>query len=166
MHRRQLQFIRIFLLFLFPACAGQSPRIYQFDNMETFPVCYQELWALAEEVAKSEKWRIEDSEKTDSHAYLTTEWMSYNQKGGDYGSVGISLGQANKPLNEKTQEVTVSIRVVAESEQMSRVKVTCLFRIQTSQGLSGNGQTMFGTSKGIVEPHILNIIRSRLAASP
>ena len=166
MHPRQLQFIRICLLFLLPACAGQSPRIYQFDNMETFPVGYQELWALAEEVAKSEKWRIEDSEKTDSRAYLTTEWIPYNQKGGDYGSGGISLGQSNKPLNEKTQEVTISIRVVAESEQMSRVKVTCLFRIQTSQGLSGNEQTMFGTSKGIVETHILNIIRSRLAASP
>ena len=93
---------------------------------------------------------------------MTTNWITDNQNGGDYGSVGISLGKGNKPLNDKTREVALSIRVVSESESTTRVKITCLFRIKTSAGHSGTAQSMFGTSKGIVENQILDTIRSRL----
>ena len=114
---------------------------------------------------QTKKWQIEQTDKGVDRAYLTTGWTSDDQNGGDYGSVGISLGKGNKPLNENSREVAISIRVVSETKSTTRVKVSCLFRIQTSQGLSGTAQTMFGTSKGIVEDQILTTIRSRLVLS-
>lgn len=147
------------------ACAGHAPRIYDFEDMEVFPHEFDTVWSVVDTLSRSKKWRIEASEKASRRAYLTTDWMPDTDDGGDYGSVGISLGQANKPHNEKTREVAISIRVVSESATATRVKITCLFRIQTSQGHSGTGQTMFGTSRGVVEQRLLSTIRSRLAAS-
>ena len=158
------------LIFFLPAallcaCANQAPRLYVFDDMEVFSAPFNEVWAIVESLSKKKKWQIEQTEKGVDRAYLTTGWTSDDQNGGDYGSVGISLGKGNKPLNEKTREVAISIRVVSQTKSTTRVKVSCLFRIQTSQGLSGTAQTMFGTSKGIVENQILTTIRSRLVLS-
>lgn len=157
--------IRLLVATALMACASQQPRIYSFDDMEVYPASFDEVWRIVESMSKKEKWRIEETERSWDRAYLTTDWMPDREQGGDYGSVGISLGQGNRPHNDRTREVAISVRVVAESERSTRVKVTCLFRIQTSQGQSGTGQTMFGTSKGIVERQILNTIRSRLASS-
>ena len=150
---------------LLTSCAGQAPRVYTFDDLETFPAPFEAVWGVVQSMSESEKWRIEDTQNNQGRAYISTDWMSDQKHGGDYGSKGIPLGKANNPLNDNTQEVAISIRVVSESATSTRVKVTCLFRIQTSKGVSGTGQTMFGTSKGIVEEHILTTIRSRLATS-
>ena len=133
--------------------------------METYPASFDQVWQIVSDISDSKKWRIDESENTGSRAYIATDWMADTEHGGDYGSVGISLGQANKPLNDRTKEVAINIRVVSETATTTRVKITCLFRVQTSQGHSGTGQTMFGTSKGVVEEQLLNTIRSRLAAS-
>ncbi|MEE2753687.1 MAG: hypothetical protein VX910_06860 [Candidatus Latescibacterota bacterium] len=116
-------------------------------------------------MSKQKEWRIEKSNLGENRSYITTDWMSDNRNGGDYGSVGISLGKGNKPQNDKTKEVAISIRVVAETGSTTCVKVTCLFRVQTSQGQSRASQTMFGTSKGIVEGEILDTVRTRLVLS-
>ena len=144
------------------ACANQAPRLYDFDDTEVFPVPFSEVWQSVSDLANERKWRIEETSQSADRAYLTTDWIADREGGGDYGSVGISLGKGNKPLNDETREVTISIRVVSESKSTTRVKVSCLFRIQTSAGVSGTAQTMFGTSKGIVENRILDTIRSRL----
>jgi hypothetical protein len=149
-------------LLLLTACANQAPRLYEFDDVEVFSAPYDEVWAIVDSMSKGRKWRLEESSLGADHSYLTTKWMPDLRKGGDYGSVGIALGKGNKPLNDKTREVAISIRVVSETKSTIRVKVTCLFRIQTSSGYTGASQTMFGTSKGIVEGEILNAIRSRL----
>ena len=160
--------IRAALLFyamIFTGCAGSAPRIYEFDDMEVYTAPFDEVWSIVGEISRSRKWRIEESERSNNRAFIVTDWMADRENGGDFGNVGISLGQANKPLNDKTRQVAINIRVVSESLSVTRVKVTCLFRIQTSQSLSGTGQTRFGTSKGVVEQQLLTTIRSRLAAS-
>ena len=147
---------------LVSSCATQGPRLYDFDDMEVFPAPFAEVWQVVNDLASERKWSIDETGHTAGRAYLTTNWITDNRNGGDYGSVGISLSKGNKPLNDKTREVALSIRVVSESESTTRVKVMCLFRIGTSAGHSGTAQSMFGTSKGIVENQILDTIRSRL----
>ncbi len=145
------------------SCANQAPRLYDFEDIEIFAAPFSEVWSVVHKHSQKRKWRIEKSEATATRAYLTTDWMTDDQKGGDYGSVGISLGKANQPLDSKTKEVAISIRIVSETKTTTRIKVTCLFRIQRSQRVRGSNQTMFGTSRGIVEQQILNTIRSKLA---
>ncbi len=160
---------RLLLVFLLPlsmaACAGHSPRLYTFDDMEVYAAPYQEVWEVVDKLSKQRKWRIDESEVGEMQSYLATDWMTDRERGGDFGSVGISLGKGNKPLDDQTREVAINIRVVVETPSTTRVKVSCLFRIQTTQGQSGSNQTMFGTSEGIVEGQILDTIRSRLVLS-
>ena len=139
---------------IFTACAAVTipPAQHDFVNHETFDASFEKVWNSLRSVIDNEAWPVDRAEK--ETGVLVSKEVSDKLRGGDYGfSQSIDLESAT---------MVVNVGVISVSESRTRVRVHCFFQVNWT--LDNKKQLGRGTSRGIVEAHILKSLRRRLLA--
>ena len=143
------------LLLLFTACAAFTlpPAQHNFVNHETFDESFKNVWKALHSVIDSEGWPVDRAEK--ETGVLVSKEVPDRLRGGDFGF--------SQSIDPESATMVVNVRVITVSESRTRVRIHCFF--QVNWRLDNKKQLGLGTSRGIVEAHLLKSLRQRLSVS-
>jgi hypothetical protein len=144
---------RIGACLVLAACVTLPPSVHQFEGARTLKARYDEVWSAALKVFETNGWEVERAEE--GTGVIVSVWIPDKAGGGDYGQRGMS-----NHVEPGSEQVTVNVRVIRESDLQTRVRVHCFFRARWKSG--DRWMWGSGTSRGTWEARVLQAIEEAL----